>query len=735
MDRRAFNKLASQATLAALTQGTRSSAEPFASAERETNAAIRHVERMPNTANPELLYWFISPSEIKDGTYQRDLDLIAANGTFNFIFLTQREGADFYDYPTMHPIFKNLVARARAKGIKVGLQLWTDDKRVPQDQTQGIVIENELKLDVRGQADCTAETRWVRLTGNSADVPRLCLRSELLRVYAFKKSADGEYIPGGVVDVTGETRKTASTANTVSLHIQASPQLAGYTAYVMTVHYHRYPDMFSKFMTESFVDAMSAYKDIGFEGGALDEFGYMALHKAANETFRGRFYTRNMAAFYKERTSEDLIRTLFDMRYAPQGDPGVRVRAINNYFDTLRQGPLQMERRFFNATTEIFGQRAFHGIHNTFHNHLTGDEIWSTCINWWSAPRDYSQTDESTPMTTRLGMGLARPRAVIYDQHYGSVQSFLREAIFDARFNCRVHYHALNDQHGWGTDMRDPEMMRMVSAVENKVRLLNHFDTPRPAMNVLFLFGFPALANWFPLENQRNDWDINGSLMAEEKAVAAWKAGYRGAFASSCLIDEGKITTDSRGGILFGGHRFTALVFIGPQYSKELTLQLLEKFTAGGGKLMLDGTATEDFAGNDIRDRFNRLQRSAVATSFDVESMTKLGVEKLALDDGAIYEDGSVVLTDLESLVSNQPKPFSINIQGHVFSGAYIGLFAIKCDADGRIMKLAAGGLQELKCEEKTIASLSSPADSVLLRGPKGRYRGIVVGDAQVTVK
>src|ERR1017187_7906841 len=93
--------------------------------------AIRHVARISDTRYPELLYWFISPNELKDGAYIRDLDRIAVNGTFNFIFLTEREGADFYDYPTMHPVFKDLVARARAKGIKVGLQLWPDEKHVP----------------------------------------------------------------------------------------------------------------------------------------------------------------------------------------------------------------------------------------------------------------------------------------------------------------------------------------------------------------------------------------------------------------------------------------------------------------------------------------------------------------------------------------------------------------------------------------------------------------------------
>jgi hypothetical protein len=282
--------------------------------------------------------------------------------------------------------------------------------------------------------------------------------------------------------------------------------------------------------------------------------------------------------------------------------------------------------------------------------------------------------------------------------------------------------------------MRDPEMLKGVSEVD-KVRLLNYFDAPRPAMNVLYLFGYPALANWFPIASYRNDWDINGSLNAEEKAVQGWNSGYRGAFASSNLIQEGNITTDGRGGILYGGHRFTALVFIGPQYSKPSTLKLLERFTASGGKLMLDGTATEDFAGNDIRTRFDKLAQTAVAISFDVDSMSKLGVPKLAINEGAVYDDGSVVLADLDSLLNNQPKPFSVTVAGHIFSGAYTGLLAIKSNEEGEVVKLAAGSLQELKCDGKTVVTLSRPSDVVLVRGKRGIYSGIVRGDATVTIQ
>jgi hypothetical protein len=51
------------------------------------------------------------------------------------------------------------------------------------------------------------------------------------------------------------------------------------------------------------------------------------------------------------------------------------------------------------------------------------------------------------------------------------------------------------------------------------------------------------------------------------------------------------------------------------------------------------------------------------------------------------------------------------------------------------VVKLAAGGLQELKCDGKAVVTLSTPSDVVLLRDVHGTYSGIVRGDATVTVQ
>ncbi len=705
---------------------------------------VQHVERMPNTANPELLYWFINPKELADRNDLHDLDQVAADGTFDFVFLTARNGVDFYDYEKMRPAFQELVARAHAKGIKVGLQLWAKGTGMAPDQMQGIVSEQEVTLDAQGRAACVGHMRGVRMSKpveyqaepGDAHPQTPAVRSELLRVYAFRKAADGTYVPGSVVELTAKTVSTSPDKASVSVQIDGGAALAGYTAYVMTLHYAAFPDLFSGFLPEAFRATFAAYKDVGFDGSALDEFRYLTIGRGIKEEFRERMYTPAMAKYFQQRTGRELARTLFDMRYAPANDPAPRMWAIDHYFDTLRQGPLRVEQKFAEDTTKIFGPRAFHGIHDTFHNSLDSDEVWQTGVNWWAIPRDYGQTDERTPMTTRLGIGMAHAKSVEYNQFYTKdVHAFLEEGMDDARFNVRVHYHALNDTQGWGLDLRNPELRKGVAAVEDKVRLLNQFDAPRPAMNVLYLFGFPSLTNWVQPGGERNVWDINGTLHAEEKAVAAWQAGYRGPLAPSYLVDDGKIVSDGTGGVVYGGHRFTALVYLGPEYATGPVLQLLEGFTASGGKLLLDGVAARDFDGKDVSARFAKIAARAVGMTFDVDAMAKLGVAKLGMDSGALYEDGSVVLTDLDSLLSGTPKAFSVRLSGHTFSGSYVGLLALQTDEAGNVTKLAAGGLKRMERDGRPLVELSEPADLVLRRAPGGGYAGTVTGQAAVTVR
>ncbi len=696
---------------------------------------------MPNSHHPELLYWFISADETEQPEYTRQLELLRKSGTFDFVFLTQRNNANFYDFPTMRPVFAAIVKQAHAQGMKVGLQLWTRERDVPPDQLQGMVVETETTFDGSGHAQFTAQSRGVRMSStpdkktNPGHPLYAPVRSEVLRLFAFRKTGEAQYQPGSLTDVTSRARVLKQEPGSIAVAVD-SPELAGATLYAMTVHYSRFPDMFAPFLTDSFVQALKTYADVGFDGAALDEFRYMTVGRTGTDPFRERFYSPRMAAVFQKETGSELERTLLEMRYAPAGEDAERVRAINRYFDVLREGPLRVEQAFYDATRRYMGPDAFHGIHDTFHNSLESDEIWGTGINWWSIPRDYGQTDEATPMPTRLGIAMAHAQPVEYNQYYTKdLRRFLSETLDDARYNTRVHYHALHDVQNWGLDVGRPEVLEGVGKVEDKVRLLNAFDAPRPGTNVLVLFGFPALLNYDMAGGARSDWDINANLHAEQKAVEAWNAGYRCVLAPTDLMESGAIRVDDKGGMTFGGTRFTAVVMIGPEYAKEQTFQSLETYVDGGGKLLLDGVATRDFAGNNVSARFAKLAAKSVGTQFSVDALARLGAPKLALEGGARFVDGSVVLTDLDSLLNDQPKSFSVEVAGHSFSGSYEGLLALKAAPDGTLEKIAAGHLTDLKRDGVDVLSLDHPADVVLRRDAGGKTTGYVVGNAALTMK
>lgn len=700
--------------------------------------SVTHVARLTHHNAPSLLYWFVNAATLDPAQYRKDIDEIARNGSFTTVFLTARNGVDFYDYAKMKPIFADLVAYARSKGIAVGLQLWNRNKPLASGSEQAIVVDGETDLDANGRAQYVGASQGVRMAGLPKNAPPGTqphllykgLRSKLLRVYAFRRADDGHYIAGSLIDITSKAVATQVDPLTVSVAIDAGAGHAGWHAFVMTAHYHDFPDLYGPFVDDGFKSAIAAYRDVGFVGGALDEFRYMSIGLPKGAPFRQRLYSDAMAATFT-RSGIDLPRMLLDMRYAPVGQDGLRVAAINRYFASLRQTVLRIETDAAAAAKATYGPNAFIGIHDTFHNGLEGDEAWQTGINWWAVPRDYGQTDESTPIPTQLGIAQGTANAVSYNQYYSRDETrFLEHVAEEARWNIRTHYHAWNDVQNWGIDIRTPSFLAKLTALEDKLRLIDAFAPGRPRTDTLMLFGMPALTNRLASPAGPNQWDINGTLNVEEKAVALWREGFRLVVAPSYQIDAGKIAADDRGGMVYNGKRYTSVIFIGPEFSTGATLTALERFTARGGKLALDGTATRDVDGTPIAARFAAIRAGAKATGADVAAATTIGAVPDAVPDGARYEDGSVVLTDLDSALDGPAKPFDLTLAGHHFAGRYRGALAIKVDAAGNLAKFAAGGIDAVTRDGRTVLALNHPADVTL---DMEQRRITIVGDATLT--
>lgn len=702
-------------------------------------ADVQYVETMPPGRIPEIVYWFWQSNTVANAHYINDVHSMATNSPYTMAIATARAffnapgtEVDFYNYQKMHEPLAGTVREAHKDNLKVGLQLWeywslmrTNEwnlrPRLPVKQALALVSEGEVVLDATGHANYSV----IDTEGRNRDP----FYSEVLKVFAFRKTGDGYYASNSLRDITASVKTVKTDAAGVTLAIDAPAKLAGYTAYIMVAHYYDYPDLYNDVMADTFHDLLGHYADIPLDGTAVDEFGWMMLNPKRDQPFRDRFYGQAFAAELRKRTDTSPEQALFDMRYAPEGKPEIRIRAINEYFDVMRYGPLRAEKQFYKMSKEIFGPNTFAGIHNTYHNHLTSDDIWRVGLNYWTVPREYGQSDENWLMPERMGLIVAHSEPITYDQYYGgNLGNFLKKAFREACFGGRTDYLAWNDTRNGRINMADMDKYSAIRDVELKIRLLNQFNPAAPKLSVLVVFGMPALINWFPNEAARSAWDINGTLGIEKKAMDIWQAGYPCAMLSSDLIDDGQISFDAKNHPVVNGHRFDCLVFLYPQYAKETTLKFLENYTKHGGKLMLEGNATYDFSGHDIAARFQKIANLATVNGFDVQQLSKLGAQTNSLEDGAFMEDGSIVFTDFSSWQKKQAKPFVLKLGDHEFSGSYIGVCALKADAAGDVEKFACGGFKELKCDGHTIFSLERRADTVINRTGSGEYNAIIVG-------
>jgi hypothetical protein len=248
-----------------------------------------------------------------------------------------------------------------------------------------------------------------------------------------------------------------------------------------------------------------------------------------------------------------------------------------------------------------------------------------------------------------------------------------------------------------------------------------------PEIKLLVIFGNEALQNWYPNKAERGSYDINDQLEIEEKAVSIWEAGYLNALVPTDLISDGKLKLDSLGKPVLCGHRFDAVIFLYPNYSKESTLKFLEEYVGKGGKLMLEGSATHDFNGNTISARMRNIYEKAVSREFSVNRIPDLGLTRNAIRGGCKNEDGSFVFTDISSLRKNSSEIFTLSFGQDAYSGDYTGFAAISADPLQGLQKLACAGFSELKKNGITILKLEHPGD-IYVEKENNKYQITIAG-------
>lgn len=724
----------------------------FSALHAQPAVTTRFEQPIRNANYPELLYWFVTPETMAPGRIAEDVRHIARDTPFTLAFLTERNGVILFKNPKPdgfvpascpkyppycspdnggadpHERLADMVRDAHRQGLKIGLvydtMLAETRAHLSPDEEQTVVSSAEATLDAQGRAQLTAGSK-MRFAGLD--------KSAILRVYVFKKSGTGQYDPATLEEVTNKVTATARiadpTTGLMDITVDLGPKYAGETVFAMQQTWLQAIDLFSDGITGWHHQAMEEYRDVPFDGAALDEFGYTRL--LGNPPWRGLFAGRAFQAQFEASTGMKLPETLFAMSYYPSGHPEARIKATDEYWDFLRSGPLHIQNEFYRYSQKIFGDKVLVGVHSTVHNHLTNDEPWASGLDWWTEPRKWGMSDEDLSLPLRMGLLVSHPGKIMYDMYYGrDIQRFAEKALNDARFNARIHYHGYNDAGGaWGVDLASKPFLDVINPVEEKIRLLNRFEPAAPKLPLLVIFGMPRLLNWFPDEGDRNNYNVNGSLHIEEKVKALWDEGYRCAVLPSDLIDNGTLRLDAAGRPVIHGHTFQAVIYLYPEYAKPTTLSFLDDYVQRGGALMIEGTATRDFYGRPVDKPFTAITSKVRVKGFSIADVGKLGIARDPFrDTGGSLEDGSVILTDMPSLQNNKPKDFNITVNGHNFSGSYEGALAIKAANDGALEKLACGYCSGLLRDGRDLVQLDKPADMVLTRDGKGNYTAVIAG-------
>lgn len=635
---------------------------------------------------PKALVWQFNDRSLSRRQYLKDIDFISRNIDVDVLAIAPLENVNVEDSGQFHDAFKELVEYASSKSIRVVLRQepgmsgffnasvdGSDEGTfVIADQTeaQGVAYDDETVLDDEGFAEVKVSAKWARNKLRP-------LRNELLRVYAFDRTGAGFYRPGSLTDITGKARVVARTSRAQTIEIEAGTEYAGKNVFVLTCQYFNYRDLFGGAFARQQKKIMDSLRDVPLAGFYLDESGYMVLdsrriRRGETSPWRGRFYSAAMEREWRSKHGTDLVRTLFDMRYAPEGDDRARIRAINLYMETMRMKPLEVERELVAYQKRIWGDDVFLACHSTFHNKLDGDEVWHTGCDWWDVPRDFGFTDERTDYPTRMGVLLSSKKSMLLHMYYSkNAEDYYREMIGMAPFNGRVFQHAYNDGV-WGLGFNETETT-FLPDIRKLTRVISSLDTFQnvcPRLDLLVVFGTAAQFNWYPDHDARNKWDVDGSLGIQNKMRALWEAGYRCALIPDTMITDGRLGI-SDGRFVFNGHEFRHCLFLYPKYAKKEVYGFLNRAAAEGMSLAVAGRADIDFDADPVRFRGKAYE------SYSDSILVDMGVPKTGIKGGAVLSDGSFALAS-RGIIDGSVTEFGFDVDGVRYTGSHTGLLAYR---------------------------------------------------------
>lgn len=696
----------------------------------------RHATTPPP---PALACYFLHEPDLTPEGYRPFLEDAARLGHFTHLTTSLRLSTGELTDDYIHAAITDLSAYANSLGIGIVMDL---DLRLAREAFQARYpdeLQEMLRVREVSRADDTPtlielhpETPSDHYTYKTK--PYLPVAGRLLRVYAFDRGAEG-IDPDSLVDITPACRVEQQDAQGVRVQIPAAatplPCIAAMAAFT-----HLTPDVYAPHLLAFQRELIQAYAQAGLAGACKDEWGFPPSFDgfAKHDDF---WYSDAMARAYHERTGRDLVTDILLMYSAQRGQDAARCAAINAYTAMNRERHTAIEADFYDAVKSVFGPGALVATHPTWYPQLDRREIIKNGLDWWSARRNYAQTDEVTPFCVRTALAKKWGHGVWYNMYYSSQKHDYETSLWThALAGGRINYHPL-----YPVEAQPPWNMKALyegglMQGEARVRLLNWISPAPLDCPVAVVFGHAAATNWAGPAYEDTGLDI---------ASALWKAGYYADLIPTTEFESRALRVED-GQLAYGDQRYRAVVLYHPEFEDAALAAILQRIDPANTPVFVVGDWTRDAKGQPIAG--NALLQDCTTRSPDNATCIAAVTARLKATltpatpataeigwdqkSAALPPAGSVTLLDGTRLIvagaqdpAGDPIHTTLEIDGHAIDFDATGLAAVRLGGEGRVTAMAAGGLRRFEGPGLHL-QLAMPLDMALWRDADEMLQGVV---------
>ena len=704
----------------------------------------RSVRRLPVSIAPENVFWSFGTRDFADGmkTFNRLVDESFAKSTYNCITLTLRCNPELGDPETVAAA-KAAIARAHKDGVKVYMDTDPRIARAEFFRTWPNEKQSVVRVELAAATNGTARFSHVfqSVQDHMSWGSRSSYRPLNARVAAAVAAKRG---PNGALDIAharsvtvkaessvrewtdSRSRGLSNDANAwcheditkfseVTLSGSAEGLSADETLVVTAVAEVWSIDVFSPNLIPFIRTLMDRYQAVGADGGMRDEWGFVPNYAP---DCRSYFWSPNFETAYRKATGRSLLGDFALLGAAPKGD-AARAAAIGAYMKLTLARNVEIERDFYDYDKRLFGDDVYVCKHPTWYSSICPQEFFHNGLDWWQAPRDWAQSDESAPVYAVFGMCKKFGGPVWLNEGYTATpeQNVFRvwtyaltggrqvyHGLYSGSAKAMAKYAAMPWEERRVRTATDLLAVGNVTA-QSRVRLTSlitraQFDSP-----VAYVFGHEDLVDW-----SGTGWNDHGRAHVFELLKRGW---WCDAYPASEFA-LGTFTVDADGWLRVGQQRYLALATRHLRASEKAALDALVKGKALKTKLF----AVEDSAAIDAY-----LASMGATRQPLFKDATKAGPFYPEPDGTLRLIDGTAIrvradwdhpcgLPIAETLVSNGVKADCVAE----------GLCAVRAEK-GEIVAVAAGGLVQVEGPGLSL-KLNKPEDIVLLK-IDGEWHGV----------